>query len=74
MEYPDWVLHFLYNNEPKSHRKLACEGDLGDCRTPKGFALRCETELNRVGVSLLDYNNEPKSHLQACLQGRLRRL
>ncbi len=25
--------------------KLACEGDLGDCRTPKGFALRCETEL-----------------------------
>ncbi len=26
-------------------RKLACEVDLGDCRTPKGFALRCETEL-----------------------------
>ena len=26
-------------------RKLACEMDLGDCRTPKGFALRCETEL-----------------------------
>ena len=25
--------------------KLACEGDFGDCRTPKGFALRCETEL-----------------------------
>ena len=35
----------LCNNEPKSHRKLACEGDLGDCRTPKGFALRCSIEL-----------------------------
>ncbi len=45
MEYPDWVLHFLYNTEPKSHCKLDCKGDLGDCRTPKGFALRCETEL-----------------------------
>ena len=29
--------------------KLACKGDLGDCRTPKGFALRCETEPQSSG-------------------------
>lgn len=36
---------FCITTSPSPICKLACKGDLGDCRTPKGSALRCETEL-----------------------------